>query len=106
MPSFDEKFLGDLINSSAPSGTSPFSDALQFVERHLVALSEEQAQALSFLSVLGGPEKRYKRIIDSVLEYRSLQGDVGPILAGIEAVALWTKFAGISGHFTREKVVK
>lgn len=102
----DEKLLGDLFSTGGSAGPSPFTDALEFVERHLVALSNDQAQALAFLQVLGGKDKAYKNIIDSVLEYRSLQGDVGPILQGIEAVALWSKFTGVSGVFSREKVSK
>lgn len=101
----DENLLQDIFSGSGATLPSPFSSALEYVERHLVALSNDQAQALSYLEVLGGREKRYQGIIDAVLRYRSLTGDVDQVIRAIEAIALYNKFAGITASVSRQKSV-
>lgn len=112
-----DKIRGDFFeglwgNASVAGGPRPFSDALEYVENHLVPLSQAQAQGLSYLRVLGRrpgqaarKDERYAGLIDSVLEFRSLTGDVDPIIRAIEAIALYNKFAGFSGSLVREKKV-
>lgn len=88
---------------SAPG--RPFVDALEFVERHLVRLSQEQVAGLALLEALGGQERRYGGLIDAVLRLRSHLGEVGHVIKAIEAVALYDKFAGISASVNRQKQV-
>lgn len=103
--SVDEALISDIFSGSGSAMPSPFSSALEYVERHLVALSNDQAQALSYLEVLGGKEKRYDSIIQAVLRYRSLTGDVDAVIRAIEAIALYNKFAGITASVSRQKSV-
>lgn len=90
----DERLLKEFFSTSDSGDPSPYTAALKFVEEHLVPLSVDQTQALSYLATLGRP---YKHIIDAVLEYRPLIGDVGPILQAIEAISFDRKFQGIQG---------
>lgn len=96
----DEQIVGELFASSQPE--SPYSVALSYVENHLVALSEEQAAGLTLLRLMG---KQYEPLIDAVLSFRSLTGDVEPILRAIEAIAMYSKFQGFSGSLVRERRV-
>ncbi|MBX5477121.1 MAG: hypothetical protein IRZ18_08390, partial [Clostridia bacterium] len=98
----DDLFGGGWDSSGAANN---FDAALRYVEAHLVALTPAQAMALTLLDQLGGSEKRYQPLIDAVLRYRSMTGDVGPILQAIDSIALFNKFVGLSATATREKRV-
>lgn len=103
MPSVDDAIIRDMLEASTAAPTSPYAAALSYVEQHLVGLSQPQAQALAYLEVVGG--KRYKTLIEAVLRYRALTGDVEPILRAIEAIALYSKFTGLSATVSRQKTV-
>lgn len=91
----DEKLLAEFFqNTGDRFDGSPYTAALKYVEQHLVPLSVEQTQALSYLATLG---PKYKFLIDAVLEYRPLIGGVESILAAIEAITFDRKFQGIQG---------
>ncbi|MDI3317250.1 MAG: hypothetical protein QJR14_06510 [Bacillota bacterium] len=104
----EKQLMDDLFGPqwSAPGGPGgAFAEALRYVEAHLVALTPDQARALTLLETLGGPERRFGALIDAVLRYRSLTGQVGPILDAIDSIALFNKFVGISASASREKKV-
>jgi len=106
----DDRIRGDFFEklwqgSNVGGGSRPFSDALQYVENHLVPLGQPQAQGLSFLRAIGGQKNAYDPIIKSVLEFRSLCGSVDDVIRAIEAIALYNKFGGFTGSMVRERKV-
>lgn len=91
----DQELLKQFFSSTDTGDSgSPFTAALGYVEDHLVPLSVAQTQALTYLSTLGGSNKK---LVDAVLEYRVLIGEVGPILQAIESISFDRKFTGIQG---------
>lgn len=90
----DQELLKQFFSNTDTGDSSPFTAALGYVEDHLVPLSIEQTQALTYLAMLGGPNKK---LVDAVLEYRPLIGEVGPILQAIESISFDRKFVGIQG---------
>lgn len=104
----EKQLMEDLFGAQWSGAGGPggaFQEALRYVEAHLVALTPDQARALTLLEILGGPERRFGALIDAVLRYRSLTGQVGPILDAIDSIALFNKFVGISASASREKKV-
>lgn len=96
----DQELMKQFFSNTDAGDSSPYTAALSFVEDHLVPLSMDQTQALTRLALFG-PD--YKKVVDAVLEYRPLIGEVGPILEAIQSISFDRKFQGVQGIVTKGK---